>query len=114
MACTVVSANPVVAAAGSEYVSYLILSGLTAGLPEQVYHKGPTGCTIGTASMDILTPPTDGSLLNFVFDDTDTTNDKLEFRVNCPPGGSADGAVIGVTCRFIDQGTGGLSTITTT
>jgi hypothetical protein len=113
MACTVVKSDALIAAAGSEYVSFLILSGLTAGLPEQVAHKGPSGCEC-TAEMVIMTPPTDGSLMNFILDDTDTAHDNIEFRVTCPAGGSLDGAVIGVTCRFVDQGSGGLSTITTT
>lgn len=114
MACTVVSARAQMAAAGSEFISELVLSGLTAGLPEQVAHMGPSGCFVDSLGLVVTTPPSDGSLLNVVLDDTDTTNNRVEFRILCPAGGSADGAVVKLRCRFIDQGSGGLSTITTT
>lgn len=114
MACTVTSKKVLVAGAGGEYISEVKVSSLTSGLPEQVDHAGPTGCIPSQVEFLITTPPTDGSMVEFVWDDTDTTNDHVEFRVTCPAGGSLDGLVGTLIIRFLDQATGGLSTITTT
>jgi hypothetical protein len=114
MAATIVSWKVLTAAPGGEFISQIKLSGLTAGLPEQILHRGPSGCTPFSVQMLVTEPPTDGSLMDMVWDDTDTTNDKVEVRFRCPAGGSLDGATATLLVRFLDQASGGQSTITTT
>lgn len=114
MAATVVSTKILKAGADGEAITEVKLSALTSGLPEQVSHSGPSGVAPFSVQLVLTAPPTDGSMVSFIWDDSDTTNNKVEFRALCPAGGSLDGATATLICRFLGQASAGQSTITTT
>lgn len=113
MAATIAGARVLLSGAGSEGITQSQLSLLTAGLTEVVPHIGPTGCIPHAVHLTVLTPPTDNSPVFWSWTNSTAATTNVNIKFDTVAGGSLDGAVVIVQCRFLPVASGGQSTITT-
>ena len=90
-------------------ITELSLSTVVAGKSEAVLHNGPSGTTPIMVLHSTTTRPTDGSVVDFSWTSTDTTNNKVSVTLDTVPGGSLTGAEVKVYCIFLDSASGGIS-----
>lgn len=83
-------------------VSQFDLGTLVADALENIAHAGPSGCTVDEARCEVITRPTDGSpvFMEHKTASDSTTNDTVALRFYTVAGGSLDGAVVRVKCKF--------------
>ena len=83
------------------------LKTIVAGKSEAVAHNGPSGATPLLVLHTTTTRPTDGSVVDFSWTGTSTSNNTVTIQVDTTPGGSVTGAEVKVYCVFLEQASGG-------